>query len=98
MSDASTLARPAEHMKLAVSSAKDAHYVPGRRHFFQYRDLGVTEATSGKMRAQVDRQHIHHHERAEQNDENPRLRSDHDDCSRIFEAKCCGSRGRIGRA
>ena len=25
----------------------------GRRHFFQYRDLGVTEATGGKMRAQV---------------------------------------------
>ena len=39
MSDASTLTRPAEGMKLAVSSAKDAHYVPGRRHFFQYRDL-----------------------------------------------------------
>jgi hypothetical protein len=40
-------------MKLAISSAKEAHYVPGRRHFFQYRDLGVTEATGGKMRAQV---------------------------------------------
>jgi hypothetical protein len=40
-------------MKLAISSAEDAHYVPGRRHFFRYRDLGVTEATGGKMRAQV---------------------------------------------
>jgi mannose-6-phosphate isomerase-like protein (cupin superfamily) len=53
MSEATTLARPTEGMKLAISSAKEAHYVPGRRHFFQYRDLGVTEATGGKMRAQV---------------------------------------------
>ena len=27
--------------------------MPGRRHFFRYRDLAVTEATGGKMRAQV---------------------------------------------
>jgi quercetin dioxygenase-like cupin family protein len=40
-------------MKLAISSAKDAHYVPGRCRFFRYRDLGVTEATGGKMRAPV---------------------------------------------
>ena len=53
MSRVNTLTRPAEGMKLAISSAKDAHYVPGRRQFFQYRDLGVTEATRGKMRAQV---------------------------------------------
>src|SRR6516162_5312093 len=53
MSDASTLTRLAEGMKLAISSAKDARYVPGRRHFFRYRDLGVTDATGGKMRAQV---------------------------------------------
>ena len=53
MSDASTLIQPMEGMKLAISSAKDAHYEPGRRHFFRYRDLGVTEATGGKMRAQV---------------------------------------------
>jgi hypothetical protein len=53
MSDASTLTRSAEGMKLAISSAEDARYVPGRRHFFRYRDLGVTEATGGKMRAQV---------------------------------------------
>jgi mannose-6-phosphate isomerase-like protein (cupin superfamily) len=53
MNDASTLIQPTEGMKLAISSAKDAHYVPGRRHFFRYRDLGVTEATRGKMRAQV---------------------------------------------
>jgi mannose-6-phosphate isomerase-like protein (cupin superfamily) len=53
MSRVNTLTRPAEGMKLAISSAKDAHYVPGPRQFFQYRDLGVTEATGGKMRAQV---------------------------------------------
>ena len=51
MNEASTLMRPVDGMKLAISSAKDAHYVPGRRHFFQYRDLGVTEATGGRMRA-----------------------------------------------
>jgi hypothetical protein len=38
MSDASTLMQPTEGMKLAISSAKDTHYVPGRRHFFRYRD------------------------------------------------------------
>ena len=53
MSEASTVTRPAEGMKLAISIAEHAHYVPGRRQFFQYRDLGVTEATGGKMRAQV---------------------------------------------
>jgi len=53
MSEASTQMRPAQSMKLAISSAKNAHYVPGRRQFFRYRDLGVTEATGGKMRAQV---------------------------------------------
>ena len=53
MSETHTLKRPTQGMKLAISTAQDAHYVPGRRHFFQYRDLGVTEATGGKMRAQV---------------------------------------------
>ena len=53
MSETTTLKRPVQGMKLAISTAKDAHYVPGRRHFFQYRDLGVTDATGGKMRAQV---------------------------------------------
>jgi mannose-6-phosphate isomerase-like protein (cupin superfamily) len=53
MSETTTLKRPTQGMKLAISTAKDARYVPGRRHFFQYRDLGVTEATGGKMRAQV---------------------------------------------
>lgn len=53
MSEATTLKRPSQGMKLAISPAKEARYVPGRRAFFQYRDLGVTEATGGKMRAQV---------------------------------------------
>lgn len=53
MSESTTLKPSAQTMKLAISSAKGAQYVPGRRHFFRYRDLGVTAATGGKMRAQV---------------------------------------------
>jgi mannose-6-phosphate isomerase-like protein (cupin superfamily) len=44
-------AQPA--MKVAVTSAKAPEFVKGRRDFFKYRDLGVTKATSGWMRAQV---------------------------------------------
>jgi mannose-6-phosphate isomerase-like protein (cupin superfamily) len=44
-------AQPA--MKLAVASAKAPDLVKGRRDFFKYRDLGVTRATEGWMRAQV---------------------------------------------
>jgi mannose-6-phosphate isomerase-like protein (cupin superfamily) len=44
-------ARPA--MQLAVTSAKTPQFVKGRRDFFKYRDLGVTKATEGWMRAQV---------------------------------------------
>ena len=44
-------AQPA--MKLAVTSAKTPEFVEGRRNFFKYRDLGVTTATNGWMRAQV---------------------------------------------
>lgn len=39
--------------KLAYAHDGNATYVPGRRSFFKYRDLGVTAATGGKMRAQV---------------------------------------------
>ena len=53
MNEASIQMQPAQGIKLAISSAKDARYVPGRRQFFRYRDLGVSEATGGKMRAQV---------------------------------------------
>ncbi|HUB97126.1 MAG TPA: cupin domain-containing protein [Stellaceae bacterium] len=51
MSDATTLERT--KMKLAIATAKDPHYVEGRRSFFKYRDLGVTEGTGGRMRAQI---------------------------------------------
>ena len=40
-------------MQLAVASAKTPQFVKGRRDFFKYRDLGVTKATDGWMRAQV---------------------------------------------
>ena len=39
--------------KLAHATVDNATYVPGRRSFFKYRDLGVTDATDGKMRAQI---------------------------------------------
>ena len=39
--------------KLAVASTKTPQFVKGRRDFFKYRDLGVTKATDGWMRAQV---------------------------------------------
>jgi quercetin dioxygenase-like cupin family protein len=39
--------------KLALARADTPNYVAGRRAFFKYRDLGVTEATDGQMRAQV---------------------------------------------
>lgn len=40
-------------MKLHHATKETAPLVPGRRTFFTYRDLGVTEATNGQMRAQV---------------------------------------------
>jgi quercetin dioxygenase-like cupin family protein len=40
-------------MKVAVTAAKKPNYVAGRRDFFKYRDLGVTAASNGWMRAQV---------------------------------------------
>ena len=56
MSDAktvekSTLINPGT--KLAHATAESAPFVPGRRDFLKYRDLGVTEASQGRMRAQV---------------------------------------------
>ena len=55
MAGAATLERPAAgaKMKVAVTSAKQPDYVEGRRSFFKYRDLGVTRASEGWMRAQV---------------------------------------------
>ena len=40
-------------MKLRHATKDNAPLVPGRRTFFKYRDLGVTEASAGKLRAQV---------------------------------------------
>lgn len=48
MSDAATLSPTP-----TVAKQSEANYVSGRRPFFKYRDLGVTAATSGKLRAQV---------------------------------------------
>jgi mannose-6-phosphate isomerase-like protein (cupin superfamily) len=57
MADTATLERPATEaapqMKVAVTSAKTPDYVEGRRNFFKYRDLGVTAASNGWMRAQL---------------------------------------------
>lgn len=39
--------------KLAVAKKDAATYVAGRRDFFKYRELGVTEASNRRMRAQV---------------------------------------------
>ncbi len=46
-------ARAEPKMKVAVTSAKQPDYVEGRRSFFKYRDLGVTKASDGWMRAQL---------------------------------------------
>jgi len=40
-------------MKLRHATTETAPFVPGRRTFFTYRDLGVTDATHGAMRALV---------------------------------------------
>jgi quercetin dioxygenase-like cupin family protein len=39
--------------RLQHATPENAPAVPGRRTFFNYRDLGVTEASGGRMRAQV---------------------------------------------
>lgn len=49
--DDRAMAKP--KMALALALKDKARYVEGRRAFFKYRDLGVTEATKGRMRAQV---------------------------------------------
>ena len=40
-------------MKLLKSFVKDTEFIPGRRPFFRYRDLGVGKASNGRMRANV---------------------------------------------
>ena len=44
---------PATGMTLRHATKANAAQVPGRRDFMTYRDLGVTEASEGKLRAQV---------------------------------------------
>ena len=41
--------------RLAYANANTAPMAPGRRAFAEYRDLGVTKATDGRMRAQITR-------------------------------------------
>ena len=40
-------------VRLSVATRDNTPFVPGRRVFFKYRDLGVSAATDGRMRAQV---------------------------------------------
>ena len=51
--DGSTPGAARPDIKLAVAKKVNAPYVKGRRTFFRYRDLGVSDATGGRMRAQV---------------------------------------------
>jgi len=48
-----TTADPQHAMKLVVSTADDVRYTPGRRAEIKYRDLGVKDASNGRMRAEV---------------------------------------------
>jgi quercetin dioxygenase-like cupin family protein len=54
-SDTAELEAPAttKGMTRAYASAAQPNYVTGRRAFFKYRDLGVTKASKGRMRAQI---------------------------------------------
>jgi len=45
--------RPQTAKKQRMTSKATAQFVKGRRDFFTYRDLGVTDASQGHMRAQV---------------------------------------------
>jgi mannose-6-phosphate isomerase-like protein (cupin superfamily) len=50
MNDAVSTEKP---QTLAIATTENPIYVAGRRDFFKYRELGVTEATHGRMRAQI---------------------------------------------
>ncbi len=39
--------------EVVIARADNPELVQGRREFFSYRELGVTKATDGQMRAQV---------------------------------------------
>jgi quercetin dioxygenase-like cupin family protein len=51
--DAATTLPPSKAMKLAYAKGASAPLVHGRRSFMEYRDLGVTSASDGRMRAQL---------------------------------------------
>ena len=42
-----------QQQTIAIATTENPTYVAGRRSFFRYRELGVTEASNGAMRAQV---------------------------------------------
>ncbi len=52
MADTATLDRD---RTVAVATAKSPKVVQGRRAFFKYHDLGVTDGSKGHMRAQITR-------------------------------------------
>jgi mannose-6-phosphate isomerase-like protein (cupin superfamily) len=53
-SDVATMpTRSASRQKVAHARVSEPVLVEGRREFFQYRDLGVADASAGAMRAQV---------------------------------------------
>jgi quercetin dioxygenase-like cupin family protein len=55
MSSATMTKQPVAFAKgdVAYAPASDPVFVKGRRDFFKYRDLGVTAASGGQIRAQV---------------------------------------------
>jgi quercetin dioxygenase-like cupin family protein len=53
MSTAATLAEKPAGARRAVAKKANAEYVQGRRAYFKYRELGVTTASNGRMRAQI---------------------------------------------
>ena len=53
MAMTATLPSDDETTEFVVSRKGTPTYVKGRRDFFKYRDLGVTRASKGAMRAQV---------------------------------------------
>lgn len=51
-SQASAAAEKPETASYAVARKSDPNYIKGRRDFFKYVDLGVTDASQGRMRVQ----------------------------------------------
>ena len=51
-SQASAAAETPETTTYAIARKSDPNYVKGRREFFKYVDLGVTDASQGRMRVQ----------------------------------------------